>query len=367
MSAPSRRFRYLRLVAKGVYQRSMYRVIALVLSLVGFGVLIEVPSQAVESLASGTTTTYAYASRTGTVHYRLFTPSTYVKGRALPLVVVVHGCGLTSHQEEEATLYDQVARRHNFLVLYPDDDDRSHLGRCWQFYNPTLRRDSGDLATIAGMTRAVERIRTVNRQRIYAIGTSSGGLILSDLVAAYPDIYAAIGLMAGGPYGPDLCMTGLPGIADAAVAARGAFAAEARRRRVVPFIVLNGDADHVVSPVCGAEAVEQWLRANNLVISGRQTAPVSLSSASTTDHAPAVPGGYRYTVWSYRLPSGALIGLHYVIHGMGHGWSGGTSDPAYASSSNPLVAPSRPLGPSASEASWAFFSRFTLAGSRYGH
>ncbi|HWU31996.1 MAG TPA: hypothetical protein VN108_03925, partial [Marmoricola sp.] len=73
----------------------------------------------------------------------------------------------------------------------------------------------------------------------------------------------------------------------------------------------------------------------------------------------AVPGGYPYEVSTYGTAK-CIVGQHYVIHGMGHGWSGGTTNPKYASSTNPLVAASRPLGPSAAMASWMFFSRFSL-------
>jgi poly(3-hydroxybutyrate) depolymerase len=122
----------------------------------------------------------------------------------------------------------------------------------------------------------------------------------------------------------------------------------------MPFIVLNGDKDTTVSPGCDEQAVLQWLRTDNLVLSGQQTEPLSLTPSS--DHTAAKPGGYAYDVLSYTKPGGCLIGQHYVIHGMGHYWSGGTSNPAYSAYTDPK-------GPSASAASWAFFSHYTLRGS----
>ena len=63
------------------------------------------------------------------------------------------------------------------------------------------------------------------------------------------------------------------------------------------------------------------------------------------------PGGYAYTVKSYRDPAGCLIGERWLVHGMDHFWSGGTSDPEYASFTDPK-------GPSGAEASWAFLKRY---------
>jgi poly(hydroxyalkanoate) depolymerase family esterase len=315
-------------------------------------------SAATAAEPAGTTTVHTYASSTGLVHYRVFTPSGVAPGQHLPMVVVIHGCGLSAAQEEGATLFDDVAEREKFLVLYPDNDDLVHPAGCWQFYNVTaMNREQGDLATIAGMTNAVIGANRVEVDRVYAIGTSSGGLITSNLGASYPDLYTAIGLMAGGPYGPPLCMTGLIAPGSTASAAQAALEAEGSRQRVIPFVVLNGDADRVVSPACGEQAAQQWTRTNNLVLSGSQSAPIA--AAQVVDHDPAVPGGYPYRVTSFATPSGCVLGLHYLIHGMGHGWSGGSTSPTYATTTNPLVAASRPLGPSAAEASWDFFSRFT--------
>jgi poly(3-hydroxybutyrate) depolymerase len=203
--------------------------------------------------------------------------------------------------------------------------------------------------------------RTIDRSRVYEIGTSSGALITSDLAAAYPDIFTAIGIMAGGPYGADTCLTGqagAPSVGDTSLSASEAYSEEGSRARVIPFIVLNGDADKLVSPGCDDQAVEQWLQTDNLALSGQEDKPLSLASARDQAERPAVKDGYTYNVLSYTTPGGCLIGQHDVIHGMGHGWSGGTTDPEYANGNDPLASHSQPLGPSAARASWAFFSRF---------
>ena len=56
-------------------------------------------------------------------------------------------------------------------------------------------------------------------------------------------------------------------------------------------------------------------------------------------------------VKSFLDPDGCLIAERWIVHGMGHFWSGGTTDPAYANFTDPK-------GPSAAEATWAFLSRY---------
>jgi poly(3-hydroxybutyrate) depolymerase len=240
--------------------------------------------------------------------------------------------------------------------MYPDDDDVAHPIKCWRFYDPTnyVRGLSvSDIATVAGMTRATMRLRRIDPQRVYEIGMSSGALLTSDLAGEYPDLFAAIGIMAGGPYGVDSCISGVvpavPSVGFPAAAAAAAFGAEGRRARVIPFIVLNGDADNVVAPGCDDQAVQQWLRTDNLVLGGSQTAPLKLTPQATPTYQ--VPRGRTYKLSTYTEPSGCLIGEHYVIHGMGHFWSGGTANPAYSSFTDPT-------GPSAAAASWSFFERY---------
>ena len=121
------------------------------------------------------------------------------------------------------------------------------------------------------------------------------------------------------------------------------------RARIVPIFVIGGDVDQAFPPACTQKAVEQQLRTDNLVLDGRQDGPLALTPAATRQDRK--PGGYAYTVQTYRDPAGCLIGERWLIHGMNHFWSGGTTDPKYASFTDPK-------GPSASEASWAFFKRY---------
>jgi poly(hydroxyalkanoate) depolymerase family esterase len=288
--------------------------------------------------------------------YAVYVPPSLRADSAAPLVVVLHGCATTADQMAAASQYDALAERDRFIVLYPDVDalDADTYGRCWRgIWAPDLEgRGVGDAGAIADMTRTVIRRWHADPGRVYAIGISAGGFETAILAAYYPDLYAAIGIHSGAPYmgAEPGC---LPAGANTAELAGGALDAMGPRARVMPVVVIHGDADPAVPYLCGQQAIAQWLRVDNLVLRREHHPGVPGSPAGSRNAV--VPGGHGYTVLSYADGSGCVVGQLWTIHGMGHYWSGGSADPASARYSDPR-------GPSAAAASWAFFSRWGLSG-----
>jgi poly(hydroxyalkanoate) depolymerase family esterase len=286
--------------------------------------------------------------------YIRYTPTTYSPGRAAPLLVMVHGCQTTAAQELKITLFDKIAEREGFVVLYPEVDaiGRAQQGptaNCWKFTDPSAYfRDNSDGAAIADMTRAVMKSRNIDPERVYVVGVSAGGLMASAVAASYADLYAAVGIVESAGYADGTCFTngvGNPVEANAALArqAMGPYA------RVVPRFVITSDGDLAFPANCGIKALDQGLRTNNLVLGDDQTRPISLVAAE--QHEQQNPGGYGYSVATFRDPAGCLIGERWIIHGMPHAWPGGTSDSNYAGYSDPKA-------PDGAEGSWAFLKRY---------
>lgn len=274
----------------------------------------------------------------------------------MPLVVVLHGCTMTPAEQEAAAGYDRLAAAHGFAVLYPDVDAVDDAnGRCWKaLWEPQAEgRGRGDAGAIAAMTRAVVARWHLDATRVYAIGISAGAFEVSSLGVAYPDVYAAIGIHSGAGYRPSAY--GCPPVSAGTTntAARAAVAAMGSRARAMPVIVFHGDHDATIPYRCGQQALAQWLASDQLILRRRHGAPVP-STASSSTHA-AVAGRRAYTVVSYAQRPGCPIAELWTIHGMGHYWSGGSAGPASRRFSDPT-------GPSASAASWTFFSRWRRSG-----
>ena len=302
----------------------------------------------------GTTTTGTVKSHGPGYPYILYTPTTYTPSSAAPLLVVLHGCQTTADQLMHASLYNPVAEREGFVVLYVEADavGRAQPGpaaNCWKFaYPPSYFRDNADAAGIADVTRAIMAQRNIDPERVYVAGISGGGLMTSAVAAAYPDLYAAVAIHSSAAYADGFCFpsgTGIPVQASALLA----FVQTRPHARVVPRMVISGDADLAFPPSCNNKALAQGLRTDNLVLSGRQDVPIALTPARS--RSGQVPGGYAYTVLSYLDPNRCLIAERWRVHGMGHFWSGGTTDPTYKNFTDPK-------GPSAAEATWAFLKRY---------
>src|SRR3954447_1303680 len=167
----------------------------------------------------GQTTSGTVTSNGADYDYLLYTPTSYAPARAAPLLVMVHGCQTTAEEQMKANLYNPIAEREGFVVLYPDVDaiGRAQPGpanQCWKFPSPQAwERGNSDAAAIADITRAVMAKRAIDPERVYLAGMSAGGFMTSIEAGAYPDLYAAVAISAAGAYADAACTgtgTGMP-------------------------------------------------------------------------------------------------------------------------------------------------------------
>lgn len=306
----------------------------------------------------GTVSRFTYGTGQHAHPYLVYTPKGYQPGQHLPLLVMLHGCQTTSYQQMKANQYNRLANQQHFVVAYPDIDpieaaQPGPLRNCWQFFNSKdWQRGKADGAAVAAITRSIMRTWHIDRQRVYLMGMSAGSFLTADMAATYSDLYAAVGENAGGAFSDFSCVGQSTATLPVATSAKDAYDAMGPRARVVPKIVIGGDADQGIPPACADKALMQSLRTNNLVLRHNQTKPIPLTP-ERVQHKQK-PGGYRYTISSYRDGHGCLIGQRYLVHGMNHFWSGGSSNPKWKGFTDPK-------GPSAAIASWEFFRQYTLA------
>jgi poly(hydroxyalkanoate) depolymerase family esterase len=123
-------------------------------------------------------------------------------GKALPLVVMLHGC--TQHSDDFAagTGKNETAREQGFYVLYPAQSQTVNPQRCWNWFNRSHHvRGCGEAALLAGMTRAVIEEHGLASQGVYAPRLSADGTIATILGTIYLDVFAAVGVHSGLPVG----------------------------------------------------------------------------------------------------------------------------------------------------------------------
>ncbi len=178
---------------------------------------------------------------------------------------MLHGCTQTAADFAAGTQMDELADAHQFIVVYPQQTPFNKPTTCWNWSVPANQtRDNGEPAILAGIVKTVEGNTTqwtVDRSRVFVAGASAGAVMSVILGATYPDLFAAIGVVAGVEY--PVGATGPSGL-DPSVAGKLAYQAMGKYARLVPTVVFQGTADPVVAPVNGDLVVQQWMQTDRL-------------------------------------------------------------------------------------------------------
>ncbi|MDI1272385.1 PHB depolymerase family esterase [Polaromonas sp.] len=236
--------------------------------------------------------------------------------RALPLVVMLHGCTQNPDDFAAGTAMNELAAAQGFYVLYPAQSQQANPQRCWNWFKHNHQaRGRGEPALLAGMTHEVMTAHTVDADRVYVAGLSAGGAMAAILGNAYPELYAAVGVHSGLAAGS---ATDLPS-ALGAMKGGGNPLRTSGSASGVATIVFHGDADTTVHPA-----------------NGQQVVAASAGRGSSVDvEQLATPGGRAHTRSVHRAPDGTVVAEHWLVHGAAHAWSGGSARGSYTDAHGP--------------------------------
>jgi poly(hydroxyalkanoate) depolymerase family esterase len=217
-----------------------------------------------------------------------------------------------------------------FLVLYPEQDRLANAQGCWNWFDATAGRASGEAALIMKMIDQVCLLHPADPGRVAIAGLSAGASMAALLVTRHPDRFRAVAMHSGVP----------PGTAHSTLSALGAMHGRRATQPLAatpltmesgwpPLLVIHGDADPVVALQNAQAAAQQWADA-----AGARVRP-----------SRDVQRGQRYamTVTDFRR-AGRIVSRLVEVHGLAHAWSGGAAQ----------LPSSDPRGPDASRMVWAF-------------
>ena len=279
--------------------------------------------------AGGSFAGRTYTNRAGSRGYRLYVPDGYV-GQEVALVVMLHGCTQSPEDFAAGTRMNTLAEERTFLVAYPEQDAGANGSRCWNWFRDAdQRRGRGEPSIISGITCEVLGNYNVAPGRVYVAGMSAGGARAAILGAAYPDLYAAVGVHSGLAPG---AARDLPSALSAMRQGNSVAAPSSGAGGMPPLIAFHGDRDRTVHPRNAEHLLARCLPATE------PETPVAVKQGQ-------VPGGYAYTRLAHRDRGGRTLAERWTVHGLGHAWSGGSPGGSYTD----------PKGPDASAEMVRFF------------
>ncbi|NUP21368.1 MAG: PHB depolymerase family esterase [Streptomyces sp.] len=249
-----------------------------------------------------------FGSNPGALRMFRYVPDGLPAGR--PVVVALHGCTQNASGYGVGSGWTQLADRWGFSVVLPEQQGANNVSSCFNwFQSGDIARGQGEAASVAQMAERQLVDVSGDGARVYVTGLSAGGGMAAVMMAAYPERFAAGGVVAGLPYGcaqaagsPYVCMyvgaTQSPKQwGDRVRAARPGYSGP-----WPTLVAFQGTADYTVKPVNMTDLMRQWTD----VQGADQVADVSDSVS-----------GYPRQV--FRDAGGRAVVETYSVTGMGHG------------------------------------------------
>ena len=297
----------------------------------------------VEQVYPGEFVKRVFTNASGTLNYKIYIPSNYATRPAeqFPPIVMLHGCTQSPDDFAAGTRMNELAEAHGFLVVYPTQPSTANGSKCWNWFRPEDQaRDRGEPSLIAGVTREVAGAYRVDERRIFVAGLSAGAAMAVVLGATYPELYAAIGAHSGLAYGaahdvPSAFCAMQGGSPE--MNAQNVSGGQMRQPSLshsVPTIVFHGTSDGTVNVRNGMDII------NQATTRGAGNSHLRLS----VEQGVASNGG-AFTRTVYADENRRSVIEHWLLHGAGHAWSGGSANGSFTD----------PRGPDASSEMIRFF------------
>ena len=210
-----------------------------------------------------------FGSNPGNLRMLSYVPKGLPKGR--PLVIALHGCTQTAAVYDHGSGWSNLADRHGFAVLFPEQQRANNPNNCFNWFLASdTRRDQGEALSIRQMIECLIQEYGVDRSRIFVVGLSAGGAMAAAMLAAYPDVFAGGAIIAGLPHGAATnvqeAFEAMTGRKTRSAEQWGDLvrAASPHRGPWPRLSVWHGSADAIVNPQNMESILVQWTKVHRL-------------------------------------------------------------------------------------------------------
>lgn len=149
--------------------------------------------------------------------YKVYVPDNLTS--PAPMVMALHGCKQTNNDVLNDWGMKEAAERFGFILVAPfiTTYDGMRNENCWGFwFNHHRQQNSGEAEDLHQIARAVEANYSIDPERRYLTGLSSGGAMTTVAAVTHNEYWAAAASASGLPYGEDaasVALGGCPGYA----------------------------------------------------------------------------------------------------------------------------------------------------------
>jgi polyhydroxybutyrate depolymerase len=129
--------------------------------------------------------------------YELYKPGGSFHMRSLPLMIVLHGANAAGSMIRSYSGFNDLAEQKKFMVVYPDS-----YGPCWNDGRVDMESKAftygiDDVRFISELVDQIASTHPIDRNRVYAVGFSNGGMMALRLGIAMPEKLAAVATVSG--------------------------------------------------------------------------------------------------------------------------------------------------------------------------
>ena len=141
-----------------------------------------------------------FGSNPGGMRMHVYVPNAHPARPAV--VVAMHGCGGSGPGFYASSEFASLADRYGYIVVYPSAEQQAGFGNCFDTWSDAAKHRGGgsDPVSIVSMVTYVEQHYGGDPNRVFATGSSSGGMMTNEMLALYPDVFKAGAAFMGVPF-----------------------------------------------------------------------------------------------------------------------------------------------------------------------
>ncbi|WP_317931221.1 PHB depolymerase family esterase [Halioxenophilus sp. WMMB6] len=251
--------------------------------------------------------------------YRVFVPSGYKPSRAVPLVMVLHGCQQNHLDIEKISNFSALAEREGFIVVYPYITKYGGIRgkNCWGWWMPSqTRAGAGEVEDLWQIVEEVKSQFHIDPKRIHVAGLSSGAGMAVALMVTHGQGLASGASVAGVAYGESAHAVNFfrplsPHYRSVPTLVRTMEDQMGSGKFKVPLLVIHSRDDSVVNIKAAKNLRDSWAQCFDIALhkkSGMRSGETGNSRWHHTRYRSAKRRSELETLW---------------LEGPDHGWYGG--------------------------------------------